>query len=242
MVKFLLICGAEEGGDRNSCYICLMEPRNFKLLVVDDEAGIREGLRDYLALEGYNVDAVESAEKAIEAGIANYDLLLLDVMMDGMGGFELARRMKRDKATAAIPVIFLTARDADDDVVEGLGIGADDYIAKPFSMRVLVARIATVLRRFDKTGGVECDRVSLVCTVDGAEVRLPRKEFELLAFMLENRGRIFRREELLRQVWPENVVVVDRSVDVHITRIRSKLGPYARNIVSRSGYGYGWQD
>lgn len=219
-----------------------MEPGNIKLLVVDDEEGIREGLRDYLALEGYAVDAVGSAEKAIEAGIENYDLLLLDVMMDGMGGLELARRMKKNEATARVPVIFLTARDSDDDVVEGLETGAHDYISKPFSMKVLIARIAAVLRRFDKTTGVVCDRQTLICRVDDTVVKLPRKEFELLAFMLENRGRIFKREELLRQVWPENVVVVDRSVDVHITRIRSKLGPYARNIVSRSGYGYGWQD
>lgn len=219
-----------------------MEPGNIKLLVVDDEEGIREGLREYLALEGYEVDAVCSAEKAIEAGIENYDLLLLDVMMDGMGGFELARHMKKNEATARVPVIFLTARDSDDDVVEGLETGAYDYISKPFSMKVLIARIGAVLRRCDKTRGVVCDRQTLICRVDDTVVKLPRKEFELLAFMLENRGRIFKREELLKQVWPENVVVVDRSVDVHITRIRSKLGPYARNIVSRSGYGYGWQD
>ncbi len=219
-----------------------MESEYIKLLVVDDEEGLREGLREYLALEGFAVDAVESAEKAIEAGIENYDLLLLDVMMDGMGGLELARRLKMNDATAKIPIIFLTAKDADDDVVRGLELGADDYISKPFSMKVLIARITTVLRRFNKSRGVVCDRNTLICRVDDNVVKLPRKEFELLAFMLENKGRIFKREELLKQVWPENVVVVDRSVDVHITRIRSKLGKYARNIVSRSGYGYGWQD
>lgn len=222
-----------------------MDKQDIKILVVDDEESIREGLREYLELEGYAVASAASAEQAIALGIANYDLLLLDVMMAGISGFELAARLKEDEATSHIPIIFLTAKDTDDDMVAGLKLGADDYIPKPFSMKNVVARIEAVMRRAlpsKKSSGIVCDRSALTCKVDGKEVKLPRKEFEILALMLENPGRIFSREELMKRIWPENVVVVDRSVDVHVTRIRSKIAPYGKNIVSRSGYGYGWQD
>ena len=221
-----------------------METEKYKILVVDDEEGIREGLREYLDLEGYEADAVSSAEEAISRGLNNYDLLLLDVMMDGMSGFDLARHMKADSSTSKIPIIFLTAKDTDNDMVNGLRIGGDDYIPKPFSMKNVIARIEAVMRRVrpPKPDPVTCDRVTLTCNVDGRNVKLPRKEFEILALMLDNPGRIFTREELMKAVWPDNVVVVERSVDVHITRIRSKIAPYGKQIVSRSGYGYGWQD
>lgn len=222
-----------------------MDKQDIKILVVDDEESIREGLREYLELEGYTVASAASAEQAMALGIANYDLLLLDVMMDDISGFELAARLKEDEATSHIPIIFITAKDTDDDMVAGLKLGADDYIPKPFSMKNVVARIEAVMRRTfssKKSSGIVCDRSALTCKIDGKEVKLPRKEFEILALMLENPGRIFSREELMKRIWPENVVVVDRSVDVHVTRIRSKIAPYGKNIVSRSGYGYGWQD
>ena len=211
---------------------------------MDDEEALRTGLQTYLELEGYGVDAVASAEEAMSLDLKKYDLLLLDIMMDGMSGTEMAKVLKKDNATADIPVIFLTARDSDDDMVSGLNLGADDYIAKPYSINNVLARIAAVLRRTapKKTNGIACDRKSLVCTVDGTPLRLPRKEFELLALFLENPGRIFTREELFDRVWPEHSVVVDRSIDVHITRLRGKIAPYGKNIVNRSGYGYGWQD
>lgn len=219
---------------------------NVKILVVDDEEALRDGVRDYLELEGYQVATAPSGEAALAMNPGGFDLLLLDVMMGGMSGFELARRLRVDGTVARVPIIFLTAKDSEDDVVEGLALGADDYVAKPFAMRVLVARIKALLRRSQSReagaaeGGVVCDRASLSCRVDGREVKMPRKEFEILALLLGNPGRIFTREELMKQVWPENVVVIDRSVDVHVTRIRSKIAPYGRNIVSRSGYGYGW--
>lgn len=219
---------------------------NVKILVVDDEEALRDGVRDYLELEGYQVATAPSGEAALAMNPGGFDLLLLDVMMGGMSGFELARRLRVDGTAARVPIIFLTAKDSEDDVVEGLALGADDYVAKPFAMRVLVARIKALLRRSQSReagaaeGGVVCDRASLSCRVDGREVKMPRKEFEILALLLGNPGRIFTREELMKQVWPENVVVIDRSVDVHVTRIRSKIAPYGRNIVSRSGYGYGW--
>lgn len=223
-----------------------MDKKNFKILVVDDEEGIREGLREYLNLEGYAADSASSAMEALSRGIENYDLLILDIMMEGMNGLELAGKLKQAPSTAGIPIIFLTAKDTDDDMVAGLNLGADDYIPKPFSMKIVVARIEAVMRRIKpevrSSGGVKCDRMTLTCRVDGKEVTLPRKEFEILALLLENPGRVFSREELMQRVWPEKVVVGDRSVDVHVTRIRSKISPYGKNIVSRSGYGYGWQD
>lgn len=223
-----------------------MDKKNFKILVVDDEEGIREGLREYLNLEGYAADSASSAMDALSRGIENYDLLILDIMMEGMNGLELAGKLKQAPSTAGIPIIFLTAKDTDDDMVAGLNLGADDYIPKPFSMKIVVARIEAVMRRIKpevrSSVGVKCDRMTLTCRVDGKEVTLPRKEFEILALLLENPGRVFSREELMQRVWPEKVVVGDRSVDVHVTRIRSKISPYGKNIVSRSGYGYGWQD
>lgn len=231
-----------------------MDKRDAKILVVDDEDGIREGLCEYLSLEGYAAEGARSAEEALQMECSRFDLLLLDVMMEGMDGFELARRLKQSADTASLPVIFLTAKDTDDDMVAGLRLGADDYIAKPFSIRNVLARVRTVLRRATPRAdapagqeslsyeGLTADPASKRCTVDGTEVRLPRKEFEILCLMLANRGRIFSRDEILRRIWPEEIVVVPRVVDVNITRLRSKIGRYGKMIVTRSGYGYGFQD
>lgn len=215
-----------------------------RILIVDDEEALRIGLQAYLELEGYEADVAESAEQALQMNLKAYDLILLDIMMHEMSGTDMAARLKQDPATASIPVIFLTAKDSDDDMVAGLNLGADDYIAKPYSIKNVLARIAAVLRRTatDKHSAIECDRAALVCKVEGRVVKLPKKEFELLALFLENPGRIFTREELLDRIWPEHTVVVDRSIDVHITRLRGKIAPYGKNIVTRSGYGYGWQD
>ena len=215
-------------------------------MIVDDEETLCEALRTYAVLEGYDADTALSAEEALLLDLENYDLLLLDIMMDRMSGTELAARLKSNPRTAHIPFIFLTAKDNEEDMVSGLKIGADDYVVKPYSVKNVMARIEAVLRRThmhrQATVCVECNRETLACTVDGNLVRLPRKEFEILALMLENPGRIFSREEIMRRIWPDRVVVADRSVDVHITRLRGKITPYGRHIVSRSGYGYGWQD
>lgn len=224
-----------------------MNKSRHKILVVDDEAAIRDGLAEYLSLEGYETATAASAEEALDMDPSRFDLLILDIMMGGMSGTELASLLKASDATSSVPIIFLTARDTEDDMVGGLRLGADDYISKPFAMRNVVARVEAVLRRTSPEAPsvvrpVVCDRDTMLCRVDGREVRMPRKEFEILAFLLENPGRIFTREELMRRIWPENVIVVDRSVDVHITRVRAKIAPYGKNIVSRSGYGYGWQD
>ncbi len=181
-----------------------------RILVIDDEEALREGLKVYLELEGYDVCACHDAESAMAMDLSDFDLILLDIMMDGMNGIDFAKIIRSRQETADVPIIFLTAKDSEDDMITGLDIGADDYIAKPYSLRNVKARIEAVLRRTGIKGscnGVKCDRDTLVCTVDNKEVRLPRKEFEILALMLENKGRIFSREELLDRIWPEKTIV-----------------------------------
>lgn len=215
------------------------------ILVVDDEEALCNGLGTYLRLEGYQVSTASSAEEALTLNLDSVDLILLDIMMEGMSGIDMARVLKSNPETSSIPIIFLTAKGDDDDMVRGLNIGADDYIAKPYSARNVVARIEAVLRRTRQKccrSNVECDRNSISCTVDGQKIKMTRKEFEILALLLDNPGKVFSRDEILSKVWPDNIVVTDRSVDVHIARIRTKISPYGKNIVSRSGYGYAWLD
>lgn len=227
-----------------------------KLLIVDDEETLCEALRFNFEAEGYEVATAHSAEEVLSMDISDCDLILLDIMMGDISGTQLAKILKSNPATASIPVIFCTAKDAEDDMVEGLELGADDYIIKPYSLRNIIARVRAVLRRTTAAPAPsrpdDPDRVSYegltvipsrkLCLVDGEEVRLPRKEFEILLKMLRNIGRIFSREELLKEIWPEEVVVLDRVVDVNITRIRQKIGHYGTHIKTRSGYGYGFLD
>ena len=224
-----------------------------KILVVDDEQDLCEILVFNLTTAGYAAEAVCCAEDALAAGVGRYDLLLLDVMMPGMSGFELARRLKGDEQTAHIPIIFLTAKDAEDDTLQGFGLGADDYVTKPFSVREVMARVRAVLHRTVTTPeqpsatvlsaevgyrGLTVDTVGKHVTADGAEVSLTRTEFDLLCQLLVHRGEVFSRQQLLSSVWPKDVVVTDRTVDVTIARLRKKIGAYAANIATRQGFGY----
>lgn len=221
-----------------------------KILVVDDEETLCEALRFNLEAEGYFVVTAGSAEEALTMHPEDFDLFILDIMMGAMSGTQLARILKESPATASTPIIFCTARDSEDDLVRGLDLGADDYIPKPFSIRTLLARVRSVLRRARNAGNGEVEPDALVfeglrvipdrklCLVDGKEVKMPRKEFEILRFLLSAPGRIFSRDEILDALWPDHVVVTERVVDVHITRLRAKLGDYGRHLVSRSGYGY----
>lgn len=222
-----------------------------KILVVDDEESLCEILQFNLEVDGYDVDVAYSAEQALEMHPEKYSLILLDVMMGEMSGFRMAQILKSKTETARIPIIFCTARDTEDDTVAGLNLGADDYIAKPFSIREVQARVRSVLRRTGNGGeepetlGFETLRMDLrrkVCTLDGAEIALTKKEFEILALLLSNRGVIFSREEILRRIWSDEVIVLDRTVDVNITRLRRKIGPYGEHIVTRLGYGYGFEE
>ena len=221
-----------------------------KILIVDDEESLCEILQFNLEVEGYEADVAYSAEQALEMHPERYSLILLDVMMGEMSGFKMARILKSNPETARVPVIFCTARDTEDDTVAGLNLGADDYIAKPFSIREVLARVHSVLRRTASPQtesevigyeGLEMDLRRKSCTVDGEEVSLTKKEFEILSLMLSHRGVIFSREEILHRVWSDEVVVLDRTIDVNITRLRRKIGRYGEHIVTRLGYGYGFE-
>lgn len=224
-----------------------------KILVVDDEKALCDGLGFNLDVEGYQVDMAYSAEEALALNLAAYDLILLDIMMGEISGTQLARIMKSNPATASVPIIFCTAKDTEEDMIAGLDLGADDYIMKPYSLNAVLARVRTVLRRTGASvapAKTDSDLVSYkglvlsaknrTCTVDGTEVKMPKKEFEILLKLISNRGQIFTRADLLNEIWPDEVVVLDRVVDVNITRIRQKIGIYGKNIVTRSGYGYGF--
>lgn len=227
-----------------------MDEKDSRILVVDDEQDLCEILKFNLETEGYQVETANSAEEALEKDIASYNLLLLDVMMGGMSGFQLAKQLKNSEVTAHIPIIFLTARDTENDTVTGFNLGADDYISKPFSIREVMVRVRAVLRRTaSRLEGAEepavisyqglllnLDRKSV--SVDGEDVPFTKTEFELLRLLLEERGRVFSRQELIDRVWPKDVLVLDRTVDVNITRMRKKIGKFAKCIVTRLGFGY----
>jgi two-component system phosphate regulon response regulator PhoB len=233
-----------------------MDTTTRRILIVDDEETLCEVLKLNLENEGYDVDTAFSAEQALTYDLRSYSLVLLDIMMGEISGIKMARMMKADIATADIPIIFCTARDSEDDMVMGLNLGADDYIVKPYTVRNVVARIKSVLRRTSghkvpqaaaRTNslvveGLHLDMEFKRCTVDGTEVKLTRKEFELLAYLISHRGRVCSREQILSRVWSDEVVVLDRTIDVNITRVRQKIGPYGAYIVTKSGYGYGFRD
>ena len=218
-----------------------------KILVVDDEQDLCEILLYNLKSAGYQAEAAYSGEMAMEKDPSQYNLLLLDIMMPGMSGFELAEKLKADDKTARIPIIFLTAKDTEDDTLKGFGLGADDYVTKPFSVREVVARVKAVLARSHKPEvkenvitfeGLVLDLSKKTTTVDGESVSLTKTEFELLTLLMQHRGQVFSRQQIFDAVWPEDVVVSDRTVDVNITRMRKKIGRYGSYIVSRQGFGY----
>lgn len=226
-----------------------MPNNNYRILVVDDEQDLCEILKFNLETEGYVVDTVNSAEEALAEELTKYDLLLLDVMMGEMSGFALARKLKDNEATTDIPIIFLTARDTENDTVTGFNLGADDYISKPFSIREVLVRVRAVLRRtvdqkqeeeqrLIKYETLELNLDKKTVRVDHEDIAFTKTEYELLKLLLSERGRVFSRQQLIDRVWPSDVLVLDRTVDVNITRLRKKIGPYSKNIVTRLGYGY----
>jgi len=223
-----------------------------KILIVDDEADICEILKYNLETEGFVVDAASSAEEALELPLQDYSLILLDVMMGEISGFQMVRWLKNNPSTAQIPVIFITALEGEDNLVKGLNMGADDYIAKPLSMKEVKARVRAVLRRLsqpqqavaipaDQTivyEGITLDMNAKSVTCDGQKLVLTKLEFELLSFFLQHPNKVFAREDLLKNCWPQDVTVLDRTVDVNITRLRKKIGQYGKQIKTRVGYGY----
>lgn len=229
-----------------------------RILIVDDEETLCEVLKLNLENEGYDVDIALSAEEALSHNLQGYSLILLDIMMGEISGIKMAKMLKANVETADIPIIFCTARDTEDDMVMGLNLGADDYIMKPYTIRNVIARVKSVLRRTanhknspaipaEKPNQLTVEGLCLDlefkrCTVDGKEVKLARKEFELLAYLILHRGKMCSREQILNSVWSNEVVVLDRTIDVNITRLRSKIGAYGSYIVTRSGFGYGFRD
>ena len=222
---------------------------DYRILVVDDEEDLCEILKFNLENEGYEVDTANSAEEALKMNISSYHLLLLDVMMGEISGFKMANLLKKDKKTAQVPIIFITAKDTENDTVTGFNMGADDYISKPFSLREVIARVKAVLRRTatsdtEKAPEQLCyqslviDITKKKVSIDGEEVPLTKKEFEILFLLLQNKGRVFSREDILSRIWSDEVYVLDRTIDVNITRLRKKIGTYGKRIVTRLGYGY----
>ena len=228
-----------------------------KILVVDDEQDLAEILQFNLQEEGYEVDIALSAEDALpKIKACNYKLILLDVMMGEISGFGLARLLKNDYTTSDIPIIFITALEGEEETVKGLDIGADDYIPKPLSMKEVKARVRAVLRRTQRRKeisqattkeidnptiryeGIVINLFTKTASVDGQLAPLTHLEFELLLFFLQNQGRVYSRDELINNIWPKDTFVLERTVDVNITRLRTKISPYGEHIKTKIGYGY----
>lgn len=218
-----------------------------KILVVDDEADIREILQFNLENAGYTVDCARSAEEALEVLKPDHSLILLDVMMGGMSGFQLAEVLRKEKSNQ-IPIIFLTAKSSQNDLLTGFSAGGDDYIPKPFSIQEVIARVRAVMRRFAPVeevksgmleyGEIKIDIESKMVYIEGETVMFSKKEFEVFSLLASNPGKIYSRENLITELWKDAPYVLDRTVDVHIARIRSKLGKYKNYLTNRSGYGY----
>jgi two-component system, OmpR family, alkaline phosphatase synthesis response regulator PhoP len=217
---------------------------NAKILVVDDEMDLCEILQFNLQNEGYDVDTAQSAEDALKMPLQQYQLFLLDVMMGGMSGFRMADIMRKEQ-NITTPIIFVTAKTGENNLLTGFSVGADDYIEKPYSIREVVARVKAVLKRGLvqtnsnlQMGDLILDPVKKLLTIEGNAVELTRKEFDILAILLKNKGRYIGREEIMDRVWSDDVVVTERNVDVNIARLRKKIGIYGSYIKGRTGFGY----
>lgn len=234
-----------------------------KILVIDDEEALCEILKFNLEKEGYEVDCAYSAEEALEMDLSGYSLFIVDIMMERLSGFDFAKRIRNQISTENTPIIFCSALNGEDDTVMGLNIGADDYITKPFKISEMLARVNAVLRRTqiarrarEATSavlhdglepqivyqGLRIDPNEKICYLDGDKVALTKTEFEILAFFLTRRNRIYSREEIIRHVWADDVVVTNRTIDTNITRLRKKIGHYGNNIETRLGFGYGFKE
>ena len=242
---------------------------NARILVIDDEESICEILKYNLSKEGYEVDVAYSAEEALEMNLQPYDLFIVDIMMERLSGFDFAKKLRNSDSTEIVPIIFCSALNGEDDTVMGLNIGADDYVTKPFKMSEMVARVNAVLRRAAlarKAAAAAAAKASATlaesdpleqrieyqtlcidpndktCYIDGELVPLTKTELEILSFFLTHRHRIYSREEIIRRVWDDDVVVTTRTIDTNITRLRKKIGAYGNNIETRLGFGYGFKE
>jgi DNA-binding response OmpR family regulator len=217
-----------------------------KILVVDDEPVICEVLEFNLASEGYNITCAHSAEEALKKLMPDCSLILLDVMMGGMSGYKMVELLRQKNNQ--IPIIFLTAKDTENDMLTGFSVGGDDYISKPFSIKEVIVRVKAVLKRYDKPevkanrklvfADVVIDLELKELAIGTKKILLTKTEFEILVFLAENPERLYSREEIIDSVWQETPYITERTVDVHITRLRKKLGERASLISNRAGFGY----
>lgn len=220
-----------------------------RILVVDDEEDLCEILQFNLESEGYEVETANSAEEALKKDLSSFHLLMLDVMMGEISGFKLAGMIRKNEKWAQLPIIFITAKDTENDMLTGFNIGADDYISKPFSIREVTVRVKAILRRtlaaetLDKNTILQFENLKIDTTrkkvfLNDEPVDLTKKELEMLLLLVSHPGRVYSREDILTAVWSDDVYVLDRTIDVNITRLRKKLGDFGQHIVTRLGYGY----
>ena len=232
---------------------------NAKILVIDDEEALCEILKFNLEKAGYDVDCAYSAEEALEMDLKPYQLMIVDIMMESLSGFDFAKRIRNNPETEFTPIIFCSALNGEDDTVMGLNIGADDYITKPFVISEVLARVRAVLRRVQIVSkpevakennyvddvifnGLRIDLNEKLGYLNGEELNLTRTEYDILMFFLTHRNRIYSREELISKIWDSNVVVTIRTIDTNIARLRKKIGEYGNNIITRLGFGYGFKE
>ncbi|MCZ2298576.1 MAG: response regulator transcription factor [Chitinophagales bacterium] len=217
-----------------------------KILIVDDDSSIAEILEFNLRNEGFEIEIASSAEDALLKNLNNLDLILLDVMMGGMSGYKMAEQIR--KADINIPIIFLTAKDTENDMLTGFSVGGDDYISKPFSIKEIIARVKAILKRNDKVSVGNDHKLSYnnfvidfdlkELYINDTKVELTKTEFNLLYLLAKNPDRMFSRESIINKLWQDSPYITERTVDVHIARLRKKLNDYAFVISNRSGYGY----
>lgn len=224
-----------------------MDLKGKRILIVDDEEDLCEILQYNLSSAGFITEVAHSAEEALKKDLANFDLILLDVMMGAISGFKFADKVRKEMKID-VPVIFITAKDTENDILTGFSLGADDYVSKPFSVNELTARVKAVLKRSytDKISskaiiqfnGIDLDTVRKRLIINDEKIELTKKEYEILKVLLENQVKVFSREELLNRIWGQEVIVTERTVDVNITRLRSKLGQFGSCLRNKTGYGY----
>lgn len=221
-----------------------------KILIVDDERDLCEILEFNLSSEGFDTTTAHSAEQALKRSLDEFDLILLDVMMGEMSGYKMADKIRKE-LQLSVPIIFMTAKTAENDILTGFNVGGDDYISKPFSIKEVVARIKAVLKRgrqevsapkVFRMDGLEVDVNSMSVTIDDEPINLTRKEFEIVALLLKHQGQYISRNEILDRIWSDDVIVTERNVDVNIARLRKKIGDYGKYIVGKSGYGYAFKE
>ncbi len=217
-----------------------------KILIVDDEKDLCEILEFNLSSEGFDTEIAYSAEAALTKPLDSFNLILLDVMMGEMSGFKMAMKIRKE-LKLNVPIIFMTAKTTENDILTGFNLGADDYITKPFSIKEMVARIKAILKHGTNSSAsttvFEIDNLAInaenkTITINNLPVNLTRKEFEILALLIKNKGKYIERTEILDRIWSDDVIVTERNVDVNIARLRKKIGNYGKFIIGKSGYGY----